>query len=125
MGLTERHWTKGKPFARSGAASLHKPDGLDIIDHANVRDVYQHATLLDLCGINTRFQARLNAYGIFTPTEFFAASLETLKMQVSEAFAATTCIYGCGDGRFTPSIFSGKALGVPTPCKNRPMIIAR
>jgi DNA polymerase-4 len=82
MGLTERHWTKGKPFARSGAASLHKPDGLDIIDHANVRDVYQHATLLDLCGINTRFQARLNAYGIFTPTEFFAASLETLKMQV-------------------------------------------
>jgi DNA polymerase-4 len=69
-------------FLAKLAASLHKPDGLDVIDFTNVRDVYQHATLLDLSGINTRFQARLNAYGIFTPMEFYAASLQTLKMQV-------------------------------------------
>jgi hypothetical protein len=55
---------------------------LDVIDHTNVSDVYRHASLLDLCGINTRFQARLNAYDIFTPMEFFEASLQTLKMQV-------------------------------------------
>jgi DNA polymerase-4 len=69
-------------FEAKLAASLHKPDGLDIIDHTNVLDVYKRVSLLDLCGINTRFQARLNAYGIFTPTEFYHASLQTLKMQV-------------------------------------------
>jgi DNA polymerase-4 len=48
-------------FLAKLAASLHKPDGLDIIDHNNVLDIYQRVTLLDLIGINTRFQARLNA----------------------------------------------------------------
>src|SRR3954447_227886 len=66
----------------SVSASWVKTDGLDIIDHTNVLDVYKRVSLLDLCGINTRFQARLNAYGIFTPTEFYHASLQTLKMQV-------------------------------------------
>src|SRR4051794_30676897 len=40
-------------FLAKLAASLHKPDGLDVIDHTNVSDVYRHASLLDLCGINT------------------------------------------------------------------------
>src|SRR5436309_6815740 len=57
-------------FLAKLAASLHKPDGLDVIDHTNILDVYKRVSLLDLNGINTRFQARLNAYGIFTPTEF-------------------------------------------------------
>ena len=69
-------------FLAKLAASLHKPDGLDIIDHTNVLDVYRRVKLLDLNGINTRYQARLNAYGIFTPMEFYEASLEKLKMQV-------------------------------------------
>jgi DNA polymerase IV len=69
-------------FLAKLAASLHKPDGLDIIDHTNVLDVYRRVKLLDLNGINTRFQARLNAYGIFTPMEFYEASLDKLKMQV-------------------------------------------
>src|SRR5215213_6480461 len=58
-------------FLAKLAASLHKPDGLDVIDHTNVLDVYRQAGLLDLNGINTRYQARLNAYGIFTPMEFY------------------------------------------------------
>jgi DNA polymerase IV len=37
---------------------------------------------LDLNGINTRYQARLNAYGIFTPIEFYNVPLELLKQQV-------------------------------------------
>jgi DNA polymerase-4 len=69
-------------FLAKLAASLHKPDGLDIIDHNNILDVYKNVTLLDLNGINTRYQARLNAYGIFTPTQFYEASLERLKKQV-------------------------------------------
>jgi len=69
-------------FLAKLAASLHKPDGLDIIDHTNVLDVYRRVKLLDLNGINTRFQARLNAYGIFTPMEFYEAPLQLLKQQV-------------------------------------------
>jgi DNA polymerase-4 len=69
-------------FLAKLAASLHKPDGFDIIDHTNVFDTYKKIKLLDLNGINTRFQARLNAYGIFTPMEFYQAPLEKLHKQV-------------------------------------------
>jgi DNA polymerase IV len=72
-------------FLAKLAASLHKPDGLDIIDHTNILDIYQHVKLLDLNGINTRFQARLNASGIFTPMEFYQAPLELLKKQVFQS----------------------------------------
>ena len=72
-------------FLAKLAASLHKPDGLDIIDHANVLDIYKRVSLLDLSGINTRFQARLNAAGIFTPMEFYHAPLDLLKKQVFQS----------------------------------------
>src|ERR671915_1784001 len=72
-------------FLAKLAASLKKPDGLETIDHTNVLSVYQHVSLLDLNGINTRYQARLNAYGIQTPMEFFQASLDTLKKQVFQS----------------------------------------
>jgi DNA polymerase IV len=72
-------------FLAKLAASLHKPDGLDIIDHTNVLDVYKRVKLLDLNGINTRFQARLNASGIFTPMEFYQAPLDLLKKQVFQS----------------------------------------
>ena len=72
-------------FLAKLAASLHKPDGLDIIDHTNVLDIYKRVKLLDLNGINTRFQARLNAAGIFTPMEFYQAPLDLLKKQVFQS----------------------------------------
>lgn len=72
-------------FLAKLAASLHKPDGLDVIDHTNLLSVYQQVTLLDLNGINTRFQPRLNACGIFTPLEFYHAPLELLKNQVFQS----------------------------------------
>ena len=72
-------------FLAKLAASLHKPDGLDIIDHTNVLDIYKRVSLLDLNGINTRFQARLNAAGIFTPMEFYNAPLDLLKKQVFQS----------------------------------------
>jgi DNA polymerase-4 len=50
-----------------------------------VLKVYQAVSLLDLNGINTRYQARLNACGIFTPMEFYEASLDTLKQQVFQS----------------------------------------
>jgi DNA polymerase IV len=72
-------------FLAKLAASLKKPDGLETIDHTTVLSVYKQVSLLDLSGINTRYQARLNASGIFTPMEFFNASLETLKKQVFQS----------------------------------------
>jgi DNA polymerase IV len=72
-------------FLAKLAASLQKPDGLTVIDHTSVLKVYQAVSLLDLNGINTRYQARLNAYGIHTPMEFFQAPLDTLKKQVFQS----------------------------------------
>lgn len=72
---TNRFWAKT-------AAGLHKPDGLDVITSNNVRDIYEKLSLIDLCGINVRYQARLNAYGIFTPIQFLDADLQKLKKQV-------------------------------------------
>lgn len=69
-------------FLAKLAASLHKPDGLDVITHKNLEEVLSKCTLIDLNGINTKYQARLNAYGIFTPLQFLNASLDTLKKQV-------------------------------------------
>ena len=72
-------------FLAKTAASLHKPDGLDIITYKNLEKVYSALTLLDLCGINTRFQARLNVNRIFTPLQFLRADLQTLKKQVFQS----------------------------------------
>lgn len=72
-------------FLAKQAAGLIKPDGLVVITHENVKAMYAKQTLLDLCGINTRYQARLNAYGIFTPLEFLRAPLQTLKKQVFQS----------------------------------------
>jgi DNA polymerase IV len=72
-------------FLAKLAASLKKPDGLEMIDHTTVLDVYKNVSLLDLNGINTRNEARLNACSIFTPLEFFNASLDTLKKQVFQS----------------------------------------
>jgi DNA polymerase IV len=72
-------------FLAKLAASLQKPDGLTTIDHTNVLSVYQAVSLLDLNGINTRNEARLNACGIFTPMEFFQASVDILKKQVFQS----------------------------------------
>jgi len=69
-------------FLAKTAAGLVKPDGLVTITHENLMDVYSKLTLIDICGINTRYQARLNAYGVFSPLDFVSASLQKLQNQV-------------------------------------------
>lgn len=69
-------------FLAKLAASLHKPDGLDVLNHENLLDTYTSLKLTDLNGINTRFEARLNANGIFTPLQFFQATETALKKNV-------------------------------------------
>lgn len=69
-------------FLAKTAASLHKPDGLDIIDHKNLRETLASLELTDLTGIAERNQARLNACGIMTPLQFLDASPELLRHRV-------------------------------------------
>jgi len=65
-------------FLAKTAAGLNKPDGLDDIDHTNLRRIFAGLKLTDLTGIASRNQARLNAVGIMTPLEFLDSREETL-----------------------------------------------
>jgi DNA polymerase-4 len=76
-------------FLAKTAASLHKPDGLDIITHENLRATYETLELTDLTGIARRNEHRLNAVGIETPLQFLDASAETLHKMVFKSI--------CGD----------------------------
>jgi DNA polymerase-4 len=69
-------------FLAKLGAGLHKPDGLTVIDHTNLLETYKKAKLLDFCGINVRYQARLNMNGIYTPLDFFRATRRQLEKQV-------------------------------------------
>jgi len=66
-------------FLAKQAASWHKPDGLDRIDHRNLIEYYRGIELTDLTGIASHYEARLNAAGIFTPIDFLEASSDTLR----------------------------------------------
>ncbi len=107
-------------FLAKLAASLHKPDGLDIIDHSNLLKVYEQVGLLDLCGINTRFQARLNIHGIFTPIDFFHASQDILQKNVFRSIIGARWFeklrgYEADEKSFpTRSIGQQYALKIPT-----------
>jgi DNA polymerase-4 len=76
-------------FLAKTAAGLHKPDGLDVITHANLRQTLADLQLTDLTGIAKKNEHRLNAVGIYTPLEFLDASAETLHRMVFKSV--------CGD----------------------------
>ena len=77
-------------FLAKEAASWHKPDGLDKIDHTNLISYYKEHKLTDLCGIAERFEARLNSYGIMTPLDFLKADESMLQKRV---FKSITGLY--------------------------------
>jgi DNA polymerase-4 len=69
-------------FLAKQAAGWHKPDGLDVLDAKNVIDYYKIINLVDITGIASRYEARLNAAGIYTPLQFFGASSKFLQTRV-------------------------------------------
>jgi DNA polymerase IV len=69
-------------FLAKTAASLHKPDGLDVITHKNLRQTLAGLDLTDLTGIAERNQARLNSAGILTPLQFLDAPSDALVSKV-------------------------------------------
>lgn len=72
-------------FLAKTAAGLRKPDGLERIDHANLREVYSRLKLTDLCGINSRYEARLNMNGIHTPLQFLDADPHFMQRSVFQS----------------------------------------
>src|SRR3989344_3276210 len=70
-------------FLAKTAASLHKPDGLDEINHKNYLDVYSRLNLTDLCGISYRNEARLNDVGVKNVLDFYEAPIWKLKAAFS------------------------------------------
>lgn len=69
-------------FLAKTAAGLNKPDGMDLINGRNLRQVMEKLKLTDLTGIASHNEARLNSVGIYTPLEFLDASEVTLRKMV-------------------------------------------
>jgi DNA polymerase-4 len=69
-------------FLAKTAAGLHKPDGLDVITHENLRAVLGGLKLTDLTGIASHNEHRLNGVGIYTPLQFLDADPVTLRKMV-------------------------------------------
>jgi DNA polymerase-4 len=69
-------------FLAKTAAGLHKPDGLDVITPANIRQVLATLKLTDLTGIAHHNERRLNSVGIMTPLDFLDTDAVTLQKVV-------------------------------------------
>ncbi len=74
-------------FLAKLAAGLNKPDGLNVLTAENLREIYSTLQLVDLPGINTRYEARLNYGGIYTPLQFLDAPVVMLKKQIFKSIA--------------------------------------
>lgn len=65
-------------FLAKMASEYKKPDGLTVLDLANLKKFYLELKLKDLTGISWRLEERLNRYGIYTPIDLFNCSLSRL-----------------------------------------------
>lgn len=66
-------------FLAKTAAGLHKPDGLDVIDINNYKQIYQKLHLMGICGIKAQNAIRLNGMGIYTVVDLYNAETWRLK----------------------------------------------
>jgi len=58
-------------FLAKVASELQKPDGLTIIEPADIPQIYQNMKLTDVWGINKRMAARFNRLGILSLTDLY------------------------------------------------------
>lgn len=66
-------------FLAKFAAGFNKPDGMKRIDSSNLRQTLEGMDLVDLPGINTRYKARLQSYGVVTPLDLLKADRRLLE----------------------------------------------
>ena len=76
-------------FLAKTAASLHKPNGLDVITHSNIRAIFSELDLEDLTGIAQHNRARLESVGILTPLEFLDTPEDVLRTIVFKSVNGT------------------------------------
>lgn len=76
-------------FLAKTAAGLHKPDGLDLIDHRNLVSVLKSLKLQNLTGIADGYGSRLRAYNIHTPLDFLQAPEQLLSKHVFKSINGT------------------------------------
>jgi DNA polymerase IV len=69
-------------FLAKQAAELEKPDGLQLIDHHNLEQVFSRLQLTNLTGISEANAARMRRAGIITPLHLLRASRHALRRQV-------------------------------------------
>lgn len=69
-------------FLAKLGSSLHKPDGLDLIDYKNLMQIYSSIELTDFNGIGRRLELRLKINGINNPLDFFRAEMSFLRKNV-------------------------------------------
>ena len=98
-------------FLAKLAASLHKPDGMDVITHKNLRSVMAGLELTDLHGIAERNQARLNAAGIFTPLQFLDARSDLLRRHVFRSICGEDWYQRLRGHEIDDQVFSTKTIG--------------
>ncbi len=71
------------------ASSLKKPDGLIEVGFNNIKDILSNIKLSDIHGIKQRNIIRLNRENIYSPIQFYYASVPTLR----RAFGGITGYY--------------------------------
>lgn len=76
-------------FLAKTAAGLHKPDGMDMITHKNLREVLTTLELRDLTGIAKANEKRLILAGINTPLEFLDANEDVLRQRVFKSICGS------------------------------------
>ena len=76
-------------FLAKTAASLHKPDGLDVITGDNLRDTFATLSLTSLTGIARHNEHRLNSIGVYSPLEFLDSSERSLREVVFKSICGT------------------------------------
>src|SRR5215472_14201404 len=69
-------------FLAKQAAELEKPDGLQMIDHRNLEEVFSRLQLTDLTGVSEGNAARIRRAGVLTPLQLLRCSQHTLRRQV-------------------------------------------
>lgn len=70
-------------FLAKMAAEYKKPDGLTVLKLNDLENFYREIKLTDLTGINLRTEAKLNHFGISSPTELYQSSLGILIQKFS------------------------------------------
>lgn len=79
IGIAQNRWLA------KVAASLNKPNGLNIIDSGNILETLGRLNLTDLPYIASRMKLRLYFAGIYTPLELYHASEPKLTKQVFQS----------------------------------------